>query len=356
MRPHHSTWTTSTTTTASTTFPCATPANAPLSYNPLRYAMYLHLKSKHPGTFLVPCYDFDLVWHAHQLDPVTYAADTKAVLGKLMPHDDSVNDRSEGERTPPSVALGTPAHHSCTRTATPSTPTTLTAPTVPRPGSKLSNAAATTRRLWSAAFPGQAFDQPGCMFRGPPPPPPPSAEARAALDARICGEGLMLTLSSATLVGEVSRKGKPERDLKVRTPNPFLLAYLCTHDYLHGAHTHRSLATSPQISLRTPFDLPPTFSPPSRRSTSSYVARTSSHVATRSQAPSSGGTRASRALSRRRERKATQRQLWSATSRSSSTPGKHKSRCRVPPALSCCPASRASNPSARSSGSSGRRT
>ena len=127
MRPHHSTWTTSTTTTASTTFPCATPANAPLSYNPLRYAMYLHLKSKHPDTFLVPCYDFDLVWHAHQLDPVTYAADTKAVLGKLMPHDDSVNDRSEGERTPPSVALGTPAHHSCTRTATPSTPTTLTA-------------------------------------------------------------------------------------------------------------------------------------------------------------------------------------------------------------------------------------
>ena len=299
MRPHHSTWTTSTTTTASTTFPCATPANAPLSYNPLRYAMYLHLKSKHPGTFLVPCYDFDLVWHAHQLDPVTYAADTKAVLGKLMPHDDSVNDRSEGERTPPSVALGTPAHYSCTRTATPSTPTTLTAPTVPRPGSKLSNAAATTRRLWSAAFPAQAFDQPGCMFRGPPPPPPPSAEARAALDARICGEGLMLTLSSATLVGEVSRKGKPERDLKVRTPNPFLLAYLCTHDYLHGAHTHRSLATSPQISLRTPFDLPPTFSPPSRRSTSSYVARTSSHVATRSQAPSSGGTRASRARSRR---------------------------------------------------------
>ena len=123
MRPTHSTWTTSATTTASTTFPCATPANGPLSFNPLRYAMYLHLKSKHPDTFLVPCYDFDLVWHAHQLDPVTYAADTKAVLGKLMPHDDSVNDRSEGERTPPSVALGTPAHHSCTRTATPSTPT-----------------------------------------------------------------------------------------------------------------------------------------------------------------------------------------------------------------------------------------
>ena len=210
--------------------------------------------------------------------------------------------RQRPQRGRAHAALSGP-RHPCTPLlhahATPSTPTTLTAPTVPRPGSKLSNAAATTRRLWSAAFPAQAFDQPGCMFRGPPPPPPPSAEARAALDARICGEGLMLTLSSATLVGEVSRKGKPERDLKVRTPNPFLLAYLFTHDYLHGAHTHRSLATSPQISLRTPFDLPPTFSPPSRRSTSSYVARTSSQVATRSQAPSSGGTRASRARSRR---------------------------------------------------------
>ena len=301
MRPHHSAWTTI--TTASTTFPCATPANAPLSYNPLRYAMYLHLKSKHPDTFLVPCYDFDLVWHAHQLDPVTYAADTKAVLGKLMPHDDSVNDRSEGERTPPSVALGTPAHHSCTRTATPSTPTTLTAPTVPRPGSKLSNAAATTRRLWSAAFPAQAFDQPGCMFRGPPPPPPPSAEARAALDARICGEGLMLTLSSATLVGEVSRKGKPERDLKVRTPNPFLPSYLLIYSRTswctHTPQSRHLPSDLPSISLRPPFELPPISTPPPRRSTSSYVARTSSHVATRSQAPSSGGTRASRARSRR---------------------------------------------------------
>ena len=32
-----------------------------------RYKMYLHLKKKHPKTFLVPCYDMDLVWHAHQV-------------------------------------------------------------------------------------------------------------------------------------------------------------------------------------------------------------------------------------------------------------------------------------------------
>ena len=35
----------------------------------LRYKMYLHLKKKNPKTFLVPCYDIDLVWHAHQVHP-----------------------------------------------------------------------------------------------------------------------------------------------------------------------------------------------------------------------------------------------------------------------------------------------
>jgi hypothetical protein len=32
-----------------------------------RYKMYLKLKKKNVKTFLVPCYDMDLVWHAHQV-------------------------------------------------------------------------------------------------------------------------------------------------------------------------------------------------------------------------------------------------------------------------------------------------
>ena len=35
------------------------------------------------NTFLVPCYDFDLIWHAHQLFPKAYKNDTKRLLGKL---------------------------------------------------------------------------------------------------------------------------------------------------------------------------------------------------------------------------------------------------------------------------------
>ena len=62
-----------------------------------RYKMLLLLKRKFPDRFLVPCYDNDLVWHAHQLQP-TYAADTIALHGKMMNHDDSVNDRVAGSK------------------------------------------------------------------------------------------------------------------------------------------------------------------------------------------------------------------------------------------------------------------
>ena len=96
-----------------------------------RYRKYLFLKQKHPDEFLVPCYDIDLVWHSHQLHPLIYAADTTAILGHVLNHDDSVNDRS--------------------------------------PGSKLNESHAKTRYLWSLAFPNEAHHQAGAMFRGTPP-------------------------------------------------------------------------------------------------------------------------------------------------------------------------------------------
>ena len=49
------------------------------------------------GKFLVPTYDIDVVWHAHQLQP-TYVADTTKLLGRMLNHDDSVNDRTPGEK------------------------------------------------------------------------------------------------------------------------------------------------------------------------------------------------------------------------------------------------------------------
>ena len=81
-----------------------------------------------------------------QAEPVKYAAETRAILGKPLNHDDSVNDRSKG--------------------------------------SKLSNASQITSNLWKTTF-GEEFSSAGrnfvnlfnvhfaiflgCMYRGSPP-------------------------------------------------------------------------------------------------------------------------------------------------------------------------------------------
>ena len=95
-----------------------------------RYKMYLTLKRMNMDLFLVPCYDFDLIWHSHQLHPLLYKRDTTAVLGMMFNHDDSVNDRA--------------------------------------PDSKLNRSDDQTRQLWKDTF-GEEFFKPGAMFRGEPP-------------------------------------------------------------------------------------------------------------------------------------------------------------------------------------------
>ena len=94
-----------------------------------RYKQHLVLKQKNPDLFFVPCYDFDLIWHAHQVHPGMYQKDTTKILGKVLNHDDSVNDR--------------------------------------QPGSKLSRSYGTTRQKWKEA--GQELASRGAMFRGEPP-------------------------------------------------------------------------------------------------------------------------------------------------------------------------------------------
>ncbi|VDP22009.1 unnamed protein product [Soboliphyme baturini] len=44
-----------------------------------RYKRFVFLKAMRPNDFLTPLYDFDIVWHAHQVHPVAYAEDTKRV-------------------------------------------------------------------------------------------------------------------------------------------------------------------------------------------------------------------------------------------------------------------------------------
>ena len=46
-----------------------------------RYKHHLLFKQKNQDAFLVPCYDFDLIWHAHQVNPLVYRHDTSNCLG-----------------------------------------------------------------------------------------------------------------------------------------------------------------------------------------------------------------------------------------------------------------------------------
>ena len=95
-----------------------------------RYTQYLQLKEKYPDQFLVPCYDMDIVWHTHQVNPEDYVKDTTKLLGHILPHDDSVNDRTEGL--------------------------------------KLCNSQQVTEGLWQKEF-NENFGQRGAMYRGQPP-------------------------------------------------------------------------------------------------------------------------------------------------------------------------------------------
>jgi hypothetical protein len=67
-----------------------------------RYKAFLYLikmnLEKGMQRFRVPTYDVDLMWHTHQLHPVTYCKDMLKLLGKVLEHDDTDADRSEGKK------------------------------------------------------------------------------------------------------------------------------------------------------------------------------------------------------------------------------------------------------------------
>ncbi|CAO2142468.1 unnamed protein product [Urochloa humidicola] len=67
-----------------------------------RYKGFLYLikmnQEKGLQRFRVPTYDVDLMWHTHQLHPVTYCKDMLKLLGKVLEHDDTDADRSKGKK------------------------------------------------------------------------------------------------------------------------------------------------------------------------------------------------------------------------------------------------------------------
>uniref|UniRef100_A0A1I7SDS2 AAA domain-containing protein n=1 Tax=Bursaphelenchus xylophilus TaxID=6326 RepID=A0A1I7SDS2_BURXY len=92
-----------------------------------RYINFLLIKQTYPEQFFTPCYDFDLVWHTHQVHAAAYRRDCTAIFGSILRHDDSVNDRSKN--------------------------------------SKLLKGEAATKKAWAAHF-KEGFWRRGCMYRG----------------------------------------------------------------------------------------------------------------------------------------------------------------------------------------------
>ena len=95
-----------------------------------RYAALVGLWRRFPGEFLVPAYDMDLAWHAHLATPSLYAREMRLATGRVVGHDDSVNDRA--------------------------------------PGAKLDVSFERTKLLWAETY-GGGYVKDGAMWRGDPP-------------------------------------------------------------------------------------------------------------------------------------------------------------------------------------------
>ncbi|KAK1291176.1 hypothetical protein QJS10_CPB17g02446 [Acorus calamus] len=67
-----------------------------------RYKGFLYMikrnRERSIRRFCVPTYDIDLIWHSHQLQPVSYCKDMLAAIGKILEHDDTDSDRSKGKK------------------------------------------------------------------------------------------------------------------------------------------------------------------------------------------------------------------------------------------------------------------
>ncbi|CAK9255445.1 unnamed protein product [Sphagnum jensenii] len=143
-----------------------------------RYKCFLHMLSRLKGSSLcVPTFDIDLMWHAHQLSPIAYTKDTKALLGCIVDHDDTM------ERGP---------------------------------NTKLGHGFEDTIKLWESTF-GTSYERAGSMYRGskpvnlPAPRPPAPSESSSdsnykALENMTIPVCIMMKVANAVAVGKESGK------------------------------------------------------------------------------------------------------------------------------------------------------
>ena len=166
-----------------------------------RYKQHLVLKQQNPELFFVPCYDIDLIWHAHQVHPLIYQKDTTEVLGKVLNHNDSVNDR--------------------------------------RPGSKLSRSYETTREKWKEN--GQEFAVRGAMFRGEP-------SYSTSTQAEVVNSSGLRALKYTVKLTRLEIEGLPESK-----------SYTITIDVVNGRQVLQTRVRGPTATLTSSNNVLSTF-------------------------------------------------------------------------------------------------
>ncbi|XP_045206801.2 uncharacterized protein LOC123559047 [Mercenaria mercenaria] len=63
-----------------------------------KYKQYLYLCKLLPKLPLTPSIGMDLLWHIHQANPLAYKYDMETILRRLLQHDDTSTDHSEGSK------------------------------------------------------------------------------------------------------------------------------------------------------------------------------------------------------------------------------------------------------------------
>ena len=136
-----------------------------------RYQMFVNLKRYRPTAFLVPVYDIDLLWHAHQCCPQEYQQDMGEFLSYVLNHDDTATERG--------------------------------------PGSKLGDATSNTRDLWNQAysFVHDPYFSNGAMYRGPNPRGQLALMAKKEQD-NVFHLSYSVTVTSVTVTGNLKAKYK----------------------------------------------------------------------------------------------------------------------------------------------------
>ncbi|XP_024523119.1 glycine-rich domain-containing protein 1-like [Selaginella moellendorffii] len=183
-----------------------------------RYKAFLHLVRKSgTSTFFVPTYDIDLIWHTHQLHPVSYHNDLTQVLGRIFEHDDTDSNRDSG--------------------------------------GKLDNGFTKTRSMWEDTY-GLPYEKAGCMYRGEPPASIPGTPAYdPAKLARLASENDYDLAERKTIQVHLSVRGT--RGLPDDRTIYYVISSLNHQKYLNlesqrmKASSHRSVVSTITAELST---------------------------------------------------------------------------------------------------------